>query len=116
MAPNRLNPGYNPIPTLATLVTAGPTIHGSVGGRDVHLFELPTLSTMFINAYLFSLNQSQLALFLRDPVITFNALCSAMNKALPPSIRLLAATHCRNFIFNSIPQFAAFENLMFNVH
>ena len=113
MALNRPNPGNNPSPALATLVIAGPTSHGSVGGRDVHLFELPALSTMFISAYLFSLNQSQLALFLRDPAITFDALCSAMNEALPPGIGLLAATHCRNFIFNSIPQFTAFKNLMF---
>ena len=79
---------------LATLVTAGPTIHGSVRGRDVHLFELPALSTTFVSAYLFSLNQSQLALFLCDPAITFDALCSAMNEALPSGVGLLAATHC----------------------
>ena len=113
MALNRPNPGYNPSPTLATLVTAGPMMHGSVGGKDVHLFELLASFTTFVSAYLFLLNQSQLALFLRDPAITFDALCSAMNEALPPGIGLLAATHCRNNIFNSIPQFAAFENLMF---
>ena len=77
------------------------------------MFELLATSTMFISAYLFSLNQSQLALFLCDPAITFDALCSAMNEALPPGIGTLAATHCRNVIFDSTPQFAAFENLMF---
>ena len=68
MAPTyRPDPDYTPSPTLATLVTAGPTIHGSVGGRDVSLFELPAMSTTFISSYLFLLNQSQLAMFLRDP-------------------------------------------------
>ena len=34
-------------------------------------------------------------------------------QALPSSIGSLAASHCRHFIFDSIPQFAAFKNLMF---
>ena len=109
MAPNPANPS----PTLAALVTAGPTICGSVGGSDVRLFELPESSSNFISAYLFSLNKVQLSMFLHDPMVTFDALCSAMNEALPPSIGLLAATHCRNFVLASAPQFAAFDNLMF---
>ena len=43
-------------------------------------------------------------------MITFDALCSAMNEALPQGIGLFAATYCRNFVFESTPQFAVFEN------
>ena len=46
-------------------------------------------------------------------MITFDALCSAMNEALPQGIGLFAATYCRNFVFESTPQFAAFDNLLF---
>ncbi len=42
-------------------------------------------------------------------MITFDALCSAMNEALPQGIGLFAATYCRNFVFESTPQFAVFE-------
>ena len=111
MAPNPANPS----PTLAALVTAGPTVYGSVGGRDVCLFELPELSSPFISAYLFSLNKDQLPLFLRDPAVTFDVLCSAMNEALPQGIGLFAATYCQNFVFESTPQFAVFENLLTHV-
>ena len=106
MAPNPANPN----PTLAAPVTAGPTVYGSVGSRDVRLFELPGSFSTFISAYLFSLNKDQLPLFLHDPAVTFDALCSAMNEALPQGIGLFAATYCRNFVFESTPQFAVFEN------
>ncbi len=105
MAPNPANPS----PTLAALVTAGPTICGSVGAREVRLFELPESSSNFISAYLFSLNKVQLSMFLRDPMVTFDALCSAMNEALPQGIGLFAATYCWNSVFESTPQFAVFE-------
>ena len=67
----------------------------------------------FVRSYLFSLNQSQLELYLLDPTISFDALCSAMNESLPSSVGPLAASHCLRLISDSFPQFAAFENWTF---
>ena len=67
----------------------------------------------FVRSYLFSLNQSQLELYLLDPTISFDALCSAMNESLPSSVGSLAASHCLRLISDSFPQFAAFENWTF---
>ncbi len=111
MAPNPANPSS----TLAALVTAGPTVYGSVGGRDVRLFELPELSSTFISAYLFSLNKDLLSIFLPDPAVTFDALYSAMNEALPQGIGLFAATYCRNVVSELTPQYAVFENSLTHV-
>ena len=67
MAPNPANPN----PTLAAPVTAGPTVYGSVGSRDVRLSELPGSFSTFISAYLLSLNKDQLPLVLHDHLRCF---------------------------------------------
>ena len=53
---------------------------------------------MFVRSYLFSLNQSQLEMYLLDPAVTFHALRSAMNESLPSSVGLLAASHCPRLV------------------
>ena len=110
-------PSSTRAPTLAAIVSSGPSVFGSIGGRDVRLYQLPDMSSTttptFVRSYLFSLNQSQLELYLLDPTISFDALCSAMNESLPSSVGPLAASHCLRLISDSFPQFAAFENWTF---
>ena len=109
--PYRTDPSHTLSPTLAALVRAGPLVFGSIGGRDVRLYQLPETSLptpTFVCLCLFSLNQSQPEMYLLDPAVTFDALCSAMNEPLPSSTGSLVASHCLRLISYSAPQFAAF--------